>query len=299
MSTKKPKVIIIIGPTASGKSALAIQIAKKFNGEIISADSRQVYRDLNIGSGKVSKREMAGIKHHLLDIISPKKVFTASLFKTAAEQALHDIEGRGKIPIIAGGTGFYLDTIIYNLSLPNVSPDQTLRKKLETKNTAELFDLLKKLDAGRAGTIDRANRPRLIRAIEIARALGKVPTLKQRLSPKYDFLLIGLNPKAEDLSQKIAKRLDLRLKQGLVAEVKNLRQKKISWQRLYDLGLEYRYISLYLRGKIDKKTMVETLEKEINRYAKRQLTWFKKYKQTHWISKPNEALILVKNFLQS
>lgn len=298
MPNKKNKIIIIIGPTASGKSALAVQVAQKFNGEIISADSRQVYKGLDIGSGKITIKEKLGIKHYLLDVISPKKVFTASLFKTQAKKALKEIISKNKIPIIAGGTGFYLDTILYDLDLPKVEPNKDLRQKLSSRPTTELFKMLRKLDARRAKTIDNSNRPRLIRAIEIATELGQVPILKQKINPQYDFLIIGIKTSPISLSQKINQRLDTRLRQGLITEVKSLRQNKVSEQRLYDLGLEYRYVLAYLKKEITKEEMKTILAQEINKYAKRQLTWFKRYKQTHWLNQPNEAFTLVKKFLK-
>ena len=298
MPIKKNKIIIIIGPTASGKSALAVQIAKKFNGEIISADSRQVYKGLDIGSGKITDKEKLGIKHYLLDIISPKKVFTASLFKYKANKAIKTILKKNKLPIIAGGTGFYIDTIIYDLDLPEVKPNKRLRQSLDNKKSEELFKILVNLDPQRAKTIDIHNRPRLIRAIEIATKLGQVPILKQKINPQYDFLIIGIKTSATDLKQKIDQRLRRRLKQGLVVEVKNLQQNQVSWQRLYNLGLEYRYVSAYLKKEITKEEMIKILNQEISKYAKRQITWFKKYKQAHWLVQPNQAFTLVEKFIK-
>ena len=173
----KTKLLIILGPTASGKSDLAVQLAKKYNGEIISADSRQVYKGLNIGTGKITKKEMSGIKHHLLDVTDPKKVFTVSQFKTLVEIAIADISSRGKLPIICGGTGFYIQAVVDNIILPEVPPNKKLREKLNKKTTTELFEILKKLDNERAKNIDAKNPRRLIRAIEIAEKLGKVPPL--------------------------------------------------------------------------------------------------------------------------
>jgi len=286
---EKPKIIVIVGPTASGKTALAIKLAKKLNGltgqgEIISADSRQVYKGLDIGTGKVTKKEMAGIPHHLLDVADPKKIFTVADFKKLAEQKIKEIIARGKTPIMVGGTGFYIQVIVDNLILPEVGPNKKLRAKLAVKTTAELFEILKKLDPSRAGEIDRQNPVRLIRAIEIAKTLGKVPpliTARPSLAV-YDFEIIGIKIEQKELNKKIHKRLIERLKQGMLAEVKKLHAHGLSWKRLEELGLEYRYLARFLRGKITKSEMIERLEKEIIKYSKRQMTWFKRDSRIRW-----------------
>lgn len=288
----KSKIIVIVGPTAVGKSDLAVAIAKKINGEIISADSRQVYRGLDIGSGKISKKEMCGIQHHLLDVYSPKRVFTASKFKTKANQAIEKILKKGKVPIIVGGTGFYIQTIVENISLPKIKPNKDLRKKLNSKSSGELFATLKKMDPTRAKNIDPHNKMRLIRSIELALALGRTPPLKKEKS-KYNFIQIGLTARKEVLKNNIQKRLSKRFKQGLVAEVKNLHQDGVSWARLHNLGLEYRWVSLFLQKQIPKSEMIEKLSMEINKYAKRQMTWFKRDEQTNWFTEPQTALEFV------
>jgi len=286
---KKPAIIVIVGPTATGKSDLAVTIAKKLDGEIISADSRQVYRGLDIGSGKITKKEMKGVPHHLLDVYSPKRIFTASKFKLKAEEAITKILNKGKVPIIVGGTGFYIQTIVDNLNLPAVKPNSTFRKKLTNKSTEELFLALQKLDPARAKTIDKHNRVRLIRALELVETIGKTPTLSPNKSP-WNFLQIGLNPGVNHIYLNIKKRLRQRLNQGLIAEVAKLSQAGLSDQRLFNLGLEYRYVSLYLKGEIKKKEMIEKLEQAINQYAKRQMTWFKRDKNINWFKNSNEAL---------
>jgi len=294
----KPKVIVIVGPTASGKSDLAVLIAKEFDGEVISADSRQVYKGLNIGAGKITKREMCGVPHHMLDVLSPKKVFTVSDFKDKSEKIIGEIIERGKLPIICGGTGFYIDTLINNTTLPEVEPDPKLRQKLSKMSASKLRLMLLKLDSRRSKEIDPNNKVRLIRAIEIAKALGKVPQSKP--SPNYSPLFIGIEWKREELNKRIQIRLLKRMKQGMLKEVENLHKDGLSWKRMFDLGLEYRYLSEYLQNKISKAEMLEKLEKEIEHYAKRQMTWFKRNKNIKWLNSKNlkTSQKIIRSFLK-
>ncbi|HZZ99738.1 MAG TPA: tRNA (adenosine(37)-N6)-dimethylallyltransferase MiaA [Candidatus Paceibacterota bacterium] len=315
MKPNLPKIIVIVGPTASGKSDLAIKLAQKFNGEIISADSRQVYRGLDIGTGKVSKREQKLIPHHLIDITDPKRQFSVASWKKLAEKAIEKIisgsdpkrienprfrnraslgRNRDKLPIVCGGTGLYIDALIYDLNLPKVPPNKKIRAELEKQTTEQLFETLQKLDPRRAAVIDHHNKVRLIRAIEIARTLGQVPELDtdySSLKPKYDVLWLGLNPK--NLDERISIRLKKRLKQGMLAEIKKLRRSGVSWKRLDDLGLEYRWTARYLKGEITKSEMETGLLTDIRRYAKRQMTWFKRNKNIHWLDSPEKATTLV------
>ncbi len=291
---QKNKIIVIVGPNASGKSELGIKIAKKYNGEIISADSRQVYRGLDVGSGKVEGRWKnkifiyKNILHYCIGIANPKKVFTAEEFKKCAERAIIYILSRGKTPIIVGGTGFYIDTILGRIKLGGVPPDQKLRRKLSKYSTIKLFNYLKKLDPKRAKTVEQKNPRRLIRAIEIASnkkssvsaslilvAPSKINTAK--------LVWIGIKRPPEELKKRIHKRLIERLP-GIIREIKKLKRDGLSWKRLYDLGLEYRYVSLYLRGKLTKEEMISQLETATWHYAKRQMTWFKKNKEIKWFA---------------
>ncbi|MBI2013237.1 MAG: tRNA (adenosine(37)-N6)-dimethylallyltransferase MiaA [Candidatus Colwellbacteria bacterium] len=291
----KPRIIIILGPTASGKSDLAVNIAKKLNGEVISADSRQVYNGLDIGSGKITKREMRGVRHYLLDVASPKKVFTVAQYQKLGKRAIKDILHRGKLPIICGGTGLYIDALIYDKKFPAVPPNKKLRAKLEKLSTTELFVRIKKLDPERAKTIEKQNRRRLIRALEIIEELGKVPKIKT--SSPYETLKIGIKLPRERLKKNITKRLEKRLKQGMVKEVENLHKSGVSWKRLDDLGLEYRYVSRYLRDMINHNTMKEMILRESWKYARRQMTWWRKDQSIHWISgKINSRLNSLLNF---
>ncbi len=280
---KKTKLIVIAGPTATGKSDFAVEIAKKINGEIISVDSRQVYTGMDIGSGKITEPEMRGVPHHLLDVIHPKKTFTVSDYKKIAEKKIQEITSRGKIPIMVGGTGFYIDTVTSGMVYPEVPPNKRLRAKLEKNSKEELFAILKKLDKKRTETIDKDNPVRLIRAIEIATALGKVPPLKQSSDRLYNTLYIGLNLPDEVLKENIKTRLLKRMRAGMVAEIKRLHDSGITWMRMYDLGLEYRYLAEYVQGKMKKEEMLEKLNNEIWHYAKRQKTWFKRNSDIIWI----------------
>ncbi len=291
------KVLVILGATATGKSALAVKIARKFNGEIISADSRQVYKGLNIGTGKITKKEMRGIPHHLISIVSPKKIFSVSDWQKAAQSKVGEILSRGKLPIICGGTGFYIQSIVDGLNLPEVPPNKKLRKKLENKSASELYKILKKLDLKRSQNIDKNNKVRLVRAIEIVKKLGKVPEINTLL--RYDALQIGLKLKDVELKKKINKRLISRMNSGMIKEAKNLKRNDLSFRRMRELGLEYRYLANYLEDKIPKKEMIEKLESEIWKYAKRQMTWFKRDKSIRWF-KPNkekEITQSIKKFL--
>src|SRR3989338_873941 len=293
------KIIVILGPTASGKSALAVKIAKTINGEIISADSRQVYKGLDIGSGKITKKEMGGIPHYCLDIVSPKKIFTVVDFKKRADKAIEKIFAKNKTPIIVGGTGLYIQAVADNIVLPEVKPDWKLRKQLEKKTTEEMFRMLKKLDSRRAENIDAKNPRRLIRAIEIAKKLGKVPSLNLSMPMSrlnLDIGRIGIKLPDNVLSKNIEKRIKKMLKDGLVAETKKLKESGLSWKRIYEFGFEYKYPAMFLQGKIDKKEMLAKMLIENRQYAKRQMTWFKRDKIIKWISKEKQAEKLIKKF---
>ncbi|MES2409196.1 MAG: tRNA (adenosine(37)-N6)-dimethylallyltransferase MiaA [Patescibacteria group bacterium] len=281
MPKGKPKIISIVGPTASGKSDLAVKLAKQFKGEIISTDSRQVYSGLNIGSGKITKKEMKDVPHHLLDVISPKKVFTVANFKKQADQKIMEIIERGHTPILCGGTGFYIDAVAKNIILPDVPPNLALRKKLEVLSLEKLQKILMKLDQKRFISIDLNNKVRLIRSIEIAKTLGSVPKIKSK--PLYNVLTIGILWDPEVLKKRINLRLQKRLKAGMINEVKKLHAGGVSWKRLESLGLEYRFVALFLQKKITKTEMIERLQFEIWHYAKRQMTWFQKDKSIKWM----------------
>ncbi len=303
------KIIVILGPTASGKSKLAIKLAhwlsqerikKKFKiegAEIICADSRQVYKGLDIGTDKVSQKEREKIPHYLLDVASPKRKFTVFQYRKLALKILEKIFKKNKIPIFCGGTYFYIKAVIDGISLPEVPPNWKLRKELEKKDTKELFEMLKKLDPQRAKTIEKENKRRLIRAIEIVKKLGRVPPQRENPLP-YPVLFIARDVEKNELKKRIEKRFLKWLKKGLIKEVKKLKESSLSFKRIEEFGLHYKIISQYLQKKITKKEMIEKSIKSIQDYAKEQLKWLKKERRLHWIKNDKTAKKLVKDFLE-
>jgi len=294
----KPKIIAVVGPTASGKSSLGVWLAKRIQGEscgaeIISADSRQVYKGLDIGTGKVTKKEMGGIKHHLLDVASPKKQFTVDDFVRLAERAHSNILQNDRMTIVVGGTGLYVDMLLGRMAYPNVPPNNKLRRQLEQRTTKQLFAQLQKLDPRRAATIEPGHKRRLIRAIEIAKAIGQSPI--PHPDQKYDVLWLGLNPK--NLQKNIRIRLFARIRAGMIREAKKLHEGGLSYKRMEELGLEYRYLALLLQKKLTKQEFEVQLERAIRQYAKRQARWFRRNKDIRWVSGNTEALRLAKEFL--
>ncbi|MEK7138574.1 MAG: tRNA (adenosine(37)-N6)-dimethylallyltransferase MiaA, partial [Patescibacteria group bacterium] len=276
---KLTKVVAVVGSTASGKSDLGIRLAKKFSGEVISADSRQVYRGMSLGTGKVQrdsiKESVSSIKgaekyyfskeirHHLIDVANPKKQFTADDFRILGREAIENIVSRNKIPIIVGGTGFYIDVLLDRMSVAEVPSNKKLRAQFDRLTVEHLFKMLKKLDPKRAKTIEPKNKRRLVRALEIVLTTGKsVPKQESRIwnleSRKFDILWIGLKPK--NLEKRIKKRLDERLKQGMIKEVQHLHNPPagagISWKRLDDFGLEYRWVSRWLKNHGSQRSQI-------------------------------------------
>jgi len=277
----KKKIIVILGITATGKSNLAVKIAKKINGEVISADSRQVYKGLDIGTGKITKKEMQGVKHHMLDIINPKIKYTVAQYQKETISAMAEIIKSGKTPIICGGTGFYIDAITKGIIFPEVPPNKKLRKSLEKESAEKLFKILEKLDKSRAIDIKNKNeinnKVRLIRAIEIAESLGKTPKIKEIELP-YKFIKIGLFLPKEKLEVKIQKRVQNMFKDGLLKEIKKLKKDGISDKRLKEFGFEY-------YDPTEEKVIRESIK-----YAKRQITWFKRDKQIKWFDASKKNL---------
>ena len=281
MINKKQKILVVIGPTASGKTRLSISLAKKFNGEIVSVDSRQVYKGLNIGTEKASTKEMQGIPHHLIDVCEPSDTFTVRDFKKHAEDAIREIASRSKLPIVTGGSGFYIDTLLYDLDFPEVLPNESLRKDLEHKSKDELFAMLKEKDPERAQTIDPHNSRRLIRALEIIEKLGSVPEIGVR-DGVYDTLMIGIKTSDHKLKEKIEERLGETLEKGLLDEIQTLRNQGISDERLNEFGLEYRVGLEFLNEEMSEEEMKDKMLHELWKYVKRQNTWFKRNKDIRW-----------------
>ncbi|HHE76384.1 MAG TPA: tRNA (adenosine(37)-N6)-dimethylallyltransferase MiaA [Candidatus Parcubacteria bacterium] len=295
---RNKKIVVILGPTASGKTKLSIELAKLFNGEIVSADSRQVYKKMDIGTDKISKKERKGIPHYLIDVASPKKTFTVARYKDLAVKAIKKIQKNRKIPFLVGGTGFYIQAVTDGLLVPEVKPDWKLRKELEKKSAEELFDILKEKDPQRAKSIDRFNKRRLIRAIEIITKTKKPVSPLKKIKPDFEVLKIGIKKSQKSLKKAIKERFSRWLKQGLIKEVKDLRKAGLSWKKIEEFGIHYRQIALYLQNKISREEMIEKSLKELEQYAKRQMTWFKKDKEIHWIKNKGEAKKAVKKFLE-
>ncbi len=245
-----------------------------------------------------------GVRHWMLDIASPAHQYSVAQWQRGAEHAIADIVRRGKIPIICGGTGFYIDTLVYGLTLPAVPPDKKLRERFNKLSARRLFKILKKLDPERSLTIDRRNKRRLIRALEIIAATGKpvpaqVQSEKFKVKSDWNVLYLGMSIPKKKLVRRIEKRLDARLKRGMVAEVRRLHAEGVSWKRLEDFGLEYRWIACFLQKKISYAEMKKGLLKAIVQYSKRQMTWFKRNHVIKWIRTGAQAQKLVRRFLSA
>jgi tRNA A37 methylthiotransferase MiaB len=271
LKLRRGKLIAIVGPTASGKSVFAIKLAKKINGEIVSADSRQIYKGMDIGTGKTTKKEMQDIPHHLLDIVSPREQFGIVEYKKLALQTIDKIYKKRKTPILCGGTGFYIRAVVDGIVIPEIKPDWKLRKELEKKTEKELFKQLKKLDPHRAKNIDAKNKRRLIRALEIIIKTGKpIPQLKN--NPKFEVQYIKIEKSPAELKKLIDKRIDKMIKMGLEKEVKKL-VKKYGWTIILRNTIGY----AEWKNSENKKEIIETIKLHTFQYAKRQITWFKKF----------------------
>ena len=280
----KHKIVVIVGPTASGKTGLSIEIAKEFGGEVISADSRQVYKDLDIGTEKVTIEEMQGVPHHLLDVTRPETVYSADDFKRDASAAIEAITKRNNLPIIAGGTFFYIDILLGRITTPKVPPNPALRAELEQLTPTELLTRLTELDPNRAATVEQQNPRRLMRSIEIAEALGHVPKLDASKCP-YDVLMIGIQTDREALRARLRTRAEAALTKGLIEETKQLLEAGVSRERLSEIGLEYRIIMEYIDGDLTDEALIQKLEEKNWQYAKRQLTWLKRDTSLSWFNR--------------
>ncbi|HWU24752.1 MAG TPA: tRNA (adenosine(37)-N6)-dimethylallyltransferase MiaA [Candidatus Paceibacterota bacterium] len=268
----RPRIIAVIGPTASGKTAKSLALARERDGEVISVDSRQVYRTLDIGTEKISPEEMGDVPHHLIDIRDPEETYSAGDFANDAAKLIADIQSRGKTPILAGGTHFYLDALLYGL--PNDPVNHELRHELEKKTAEELFAELEQKDPRRAARIDRSNPRRLIRALEIVSTRGSVPE-RSTQTPAYDVEWYIIDLPRDELRARIDTRLKQALGRGLIEEVKRTRA-RVGDARLTELGLEYRIIGEYLRGERTEDSLLPALSSALWRYARQQKQWLKR-----------------------
>jgi len=290
-------LIVILGPTASGKSELAVKLAKQFNGEIINADSRQVYQGTDIGTAKLTKKQMAGIPHYLIDIVNPNQEFTLAQYKKLAVKTIRDIQKRGRLPFLVGGTGLYIQAVVDNLQIPQVKPNKKIRDKLEKLGNQQLFNRLKKLDALTAKTIDQNNKRRLIRALEVC-LLTKKSFSEQRKKgqPIFNVLEIGLKLNKETLNKKIDQRVEKMIQAGLIEEVEKLIQNySPHWPALSGIG--YQETIQYLQGKTSLEKTEELIKQRTCQYTRRQMTWFKRDKRIIWVKSYPEAKKIIADFL--
>ncbi len=272
------KVIAVVGPTASGKTSFAVDLAQKIDGEIISADSRLVYKGFDIGTAKPTLEERKGIPHYMIDIVEPEVDYSAGLYAAEAKKIINDIHSRGKIPIVAGGTGLYINILLMNYDLPKVEPDYDLREKL--RKEPDLHKILLELDEETANTIDKNDRKKLIRAIEIVKLTGK-PVPRRINNSEYEVEWIGLNFPRDVLYDRINRRVDEMLENGLLDETKSLLEKNGRINNLlYTIG--YQEMIQYLDGLLTLDEAVDKLKQNTRRYAKRQLTWFRKNPEIKW-----------------
>ena len=288
---QKPKVIVICGPTASGKTALSIELAKQINGQIISCDSMQIYKEMNIGTAKPSKEEMQGIKHYLIGFIEPNKRYSVADYKKDAKNAIKQILSKGKTPIIVGGTGLYLDSLIYEIDYQEIQFDQKYREELqklyEEKGIEYLYEKAKQIDPQAIEKISKNDKKRIMRILEIYKATGKNKTMQEIESRKeeveYDYHVYALSWDRQTLYQRINKRVDIMIEQGLIEEVKNILSNYKEFPTAMQ-GLGYKEVVTYLKGEYTKEEMIEKIKMETRRYAKKQLTLFRKNKQTIWLN---------------
>ena len=291
-----PKLIVIEGTNASGKSALGVELASRFGGEIVSADSRQVFERLDLGSGKITPEEMRGVPHHLLNVRKPGEFFSMADFQRLSYEAIDGIIARGNVPFLVGGTGLYVDAVADGYVLSEKATDLDLRAELETYDTPALYEMLKEKLPDT--DVDPKNRHRVMRLLEKLAAGDVAPGSK---SPRYSLLKLGVTWPREILKQRIDERLERRLQQGMVDEVKSMLDDGVSEEFLVKLGLEYKYLTWYLTGKIGYEQMVEELGNAIKRFAKRQMTWFRRDPRIIWLDMNEDpvsrASALITDFL--
>ena len=283
--SRLPKVVAVVGTNASGKSALGIELAKRYDAEIISADSRQVFRGLDLGSGKVTPEETQGVPHHLIDVREPNEFFSMADFQRMAYQAIDDIRGRGRLPMIVGGTGLYVDSVLDGYLLSDKEPDLAYRAELEKLTTPQLYDMLLALKPD--VQVEKNNRNRVMRIIERIHDGDDATPGKQA---RFESLRLGVSWPREVLNQRIDERLERRLEQGMIEEVQRLMDEGATTEFLLGLGLEYRFITQYLIGEIpDRQVMLDKLAIAIKQFAKRQMTWFRRNPEIVWLDMSGDA----------
>ena len=303
---EKAKVIVIGGPTASGKTSLSIELAKKINGQIVSADSMQIYKDMNIGTAKPDQEEMQGIKHYLLDCISPEQRYSVADYKLQAKKAIQEILNDGKVPIIVGGTGLYIDSLIYEIEFQDIEIDlkyrEELEKIVEEKGLEYVYKEACRIDPQAMEKISSNDQKRILRILEIYKQTGKTKTEldeKSRKDPQYDYRVFAINMDRQVLYDRINRRVDIMIERGLVKEVEELCKKYNEFPTAMQ-GLGYKEVVEYLNKEISYEEMLEKIKQESRRYAKRQLTWFRKNKQTIWLdglsSTENNIDIIMKEY---
>ena len=285
------KVIVIAGPTASGKTALAVELAKKINGEVISCDSMQIYKDMSIGTAKPTAEEMDGVPHYLIDFVSPDERYSVADFKKNAEEKIEYVLSRGKVPILCGGTGLYIDTLVLGIDYPEIELDQGYRDELMKKAESEeglkeLYDEAKSIDPEAMEKISENDKKRITRVIELYKTTGKTKTELEKISRsngvKYDYRVFAIDMDREKLYDRINRRVDIMIEQGLIDEVRNIIDKYDKFPTAMR-GLGYKEVVEYFDGKLTKQEMIDKIKQETRRYAKRQLTWFRKNKNIVWI----------------
>lgn len=275
----KPKLVVIEGTNASGKSGLGVALAANYGGEVVSADSRQVFRGLDLGSGKITPEEMQGVRHHLIDIAEPNEFFSMHDFQRLAYEAVDDVRARGRTPFLVGGTGLYVASVTDGYVMSDTEPDLEYRAYLEAMDTPKLYEMLRELRPEME--IDEKNRNRVMRQLE---KIHDGDDHSAPNAPRYDCLKLGVTWPRPVLRARIDERLDRRLEQGMIEEVQGLLDRGASVEFLKKLGLEYRFITQYLIGEIpDRNEMVELLRTAIKQFAKRQTTWFRRDKDIQWL----------------
>ena len=286
---QKETVIVIGGPTASGKTALSIELAKKINGEIVSADSMQIYKEMNIGTAKPEKEEMQGIKHYLIDFVNPNERYSVADYKRDAKKAIREIIQKGKTPIVVGGTGLYIDSLIYEIEYPEIEIDLNYRDKLEQEASEHgldsLYERAKKIDEVATNKISKNDKKRIFRILEIYHQTGKTKTeleINSRKEPEFNYKIFAINMDRKILYERIDKRVDIMIEKGLIDEVKNIYKKYEKFPTSMQ-ALGYKEVVDYLEEKVSKEQMIEKIKQESRRYAKRQLTWFRKNKEIKWL----------------